>query len=51
LPDVIQIQRQHQRLAPHTSGSEAGLNARVARTDDNHIIDFFAHVSRETSNS
>ena len=40
LPDRIQIDRQEQGRASHSSGSQSRFNARMARSDDNHIIPF-----------
>ena len=53
LTDVIEVQRQHQRLETHAGGRQRGFNSRMSGPDNDDIVDLpfsvYPTVSRETS--
>jgi hypothetical protein len=47
LADMIEVQREHQCVAPHSCCGQRCLDAGMAGTDDYDVIN--PHVSRETN--
>ena len=39
LTDMVQVQRQHQRVEPHACGSQRGFDARMSGPDDDDVVD------------
>src|SRR5579864_1602230 len=44
LSDVVEVERQHERLRAHTRGGERSLDPRMPGPDDDYVVDHFSTV-------